>query len=159
LFPQLSNLFIFPDCFGRRYLHDMALCQHTRHMRRWGPIMSRDYLLPFLILPSLSLTLLSLYLLVPIQNDGALGLSSNDDELVRWRKTSETTAGSCDGACRAIRHDGLVWQSGSCGGARGEIKKEGSHMTRGTHHHMYFACGTHHHICENHPLKQPRDLK
>jgi hypothetical protein len=72
-------------------------------------MMSRDYLLPFLILPSLSLTFLSLYLLIPIQNDGALGSSSNDDELVRWRKTSETAAGSCDGACRAIRHGGLVW--------------------------------------------------
>jgi hypothetical protein len=35
-------------------------------------MMSRDYLLPFLILPSLSLTLLSLYLLTPIQNDGSL---------------------------------------------------------------------------------------
>jgi hypothetical protein len=72
-------------------------------------MISRDYRLPFLILPSLSLTLLSLYLLIPIENDRALGSSSNDDELVRWRKTSETAAGSCDGACRAIRHDGLVW--------------------------------------------------
>jgi hypothetical protein len=71
-------------------------------------MMSYDYLLPFLSLPSLSLTLLPLYLLIPIQNDGALGSASNDDELVRWRKMSETTAGSCDGACRAIRHDGLV---------------------------------------------------
>jgi hypothetical protein len=72
-------------------------------------MMSCDYLLPFLIPPSLSLTLLSLYLLIPIQNDGALGLSSNDDELVWWRKRSETAAGSYDGACRAIRHNGLMW--------------------------------------------------
>jgi hypothetical protein len=46
-------------------------------------MMSCDCLLPFLILPSLSLTLLSLYLLIPIQKDGAIGSSSNDDELVR----------------------------------------------------------------------------
>jgi hypothetical protein len=93
-------------------------------MRRWDPMMSHDYLLPCLILHSLSLTLLSLYLLISIQNDGALRSSSNDDELVRWRKTSEIAAGSCDGACRAKEHDGLVWQSGSCGRARGERKKE-----------------------------------
>jgi hypothetical protein len=65
-------------------------------MQRWDPMMSRDYLLPFLILPFLSLTLLSLCLLIPIQNNGVLGSSSNDDELVRWRKTSETVADSCD---------------------------------------------------------------
>jgi hypothetical protein len=51
-------------------------------------MMSRDYLLPFLILPSLSLTLLSLYLLIPIQNDGALG-------------RRPTTTSSCGGERRA----------------------------------------------------------
>jgi hypothetical protein len=53
-------------------------------------------------------------------------VDSNGGKLVRWRKTRETTVGSCDGACRAIRHEGLVCQSqnGSCGRARGERTKE-----------------------------------
>jgi hypothetical protein len=28
---------------------------------------------------------------------------------VWWRKTRETTAGTCDGARGAVRHEGLVW--------------------------------------------------
>jgi hypothetical protein len=53
-------------------------------------------------------------------------VDSNGGKLVQWRKTRETTTGSCGGACKAIRHEGLVWQSqnGSCGRARGERKKE-----------------------------------
>jgi hypothetical protein len=87
-------------------------------MQRWDPMMSCDYLLPFLVPPSLYLTLLSLCLVIPIQNDGALGSSSNDDELVRWRKTSETAAGSC------VEHAERYGTTGSCGRARGERKKK-----------------------------------
>jgi hypothetical protein len=77
--------------------------------------MSRDYLLPFLILPFLSLTLLSLCLLIPIQNDGVLGSSSNDDELVRGERRAKLrqtpviehaerygTTGSCGKAARVV---------------------------------------------------------
>jgi hypothetical protein len=86
-------------------------------MRRRDPMISRDYRLPFLILPSLSLTLLSLYLLIPIENDRALGSSSNDDELVRWRKTSETAVAP------VMEHAERYSTTGSCGRARGERKK------------------------------------
>jgi hypothetical protein len=50
---------------------------------------------------------------------------------------------------------------GSCGRARTThvVEREGRHIARETHHHMYLACGIHHHIMRNHPLKQSRDLK
>jgi hypothetical protein len=50
-------------------------------------------------------------------------VDSDGGRLVRWRKTRETTASSCDGARRAIRHGGLVWRSldGSCGRERGAV--------------------------------------
>jgi hypothetical protein len=73
-------------------------------------------------------------------------------------KDDRNCGGSCDGACRAIRHDGLVWQSGSCGRARGEKKKEATWHVRPT-----ITCTSHVGLiitlCENHPLKQPRDPK
>jgi hypothetical protein len=95
---QLSNMFIFGpstiksiyfflDSFGRWYSHDVALGQHARYMWRWDPCHVAIFS-PFLILPSISLTLLSLYLLIPIQNDGALGSSI------------PTTASSCGGERR-----------------------------------------------------------
>jgi hypothetical protein len=89
-------------------------------------------------------------------------VDSNGSKLVRWRKTRETTTGSCDGACKAIRHEGLMWQSqnGSCGRARGERKKEDTKHARGTHHHICtYHVGFIITLCENHPLKQSRDLK
>jgi hypothetical protein len=52
----------------------VALGQHVRYMWRWDPCHVASFS-SFLILPSLSLTLLSLYLLIPIQNDRALGSS------------------------------------------------------------------------------------
>jgi hypothetical protein len=81
-------------------------------------MMSRDYLLPFLILPSPSLTLLSLHLLIPIQNDGALGSSSNDDELVRWRKTTETAGAP------VMEHAERYGTTGSCGRAARVVEQE-----------------------------------
>jgi hypothetical protein len=67
----------------------------------------------FLILPSLSLTLLYLYLLIPIQNDGALGSSI------------PTAASSCGGERREKLRRALVMEhaerygmKGSCGRAR-----------------------------------------
>jgi hypothetical protein len=68
---------------------------------------------PFLILPSLSLTLLSLYLLIPIQNDGGLGSSI------------PTAASSCGEERReklrqapVIEHAERYVTKGSCGRAR-----------------------------------------
>jgi hypothetical protein len=76
-----------------------------------GP-MSRGYLLPLshssIPLPNTSFSLS--HHPYPKRRSSRV-VDSNDGKLVRWRKTRETTAGSCDGACRAIRHEGLVWQS------------------------------------------------
>jgi hypothetical protein len=81
--------------------------------------MSRGYFSPFLILPSLTLTLLSLYLLIPIQNDEALGSSI------------PTAVTSCGGERREklrrppmMEHTERYDTKGSCGRARGERKEE-----------------------------------
>jgi hypothetical protein len=110
-----------------------------------GP-MSRGYLLPLshssFPLPNTSFSLSSHP--YPERRSSRV-VDSNSGKLVRWRKTRETARGSCDGACRAIRHEGLVWQSqnGSCCRARGERKKEDTEHVWPT---MYLACGIHHHI-------------
>jgi hypothetical protein len=83
--------------------------------------MSRGYLLPLSHLPSLSLILLSLYLITLNQNDGALGSSI------------PTAASSCGGERReklrrapVMEHAERYGTKGSCGRARGERKKEGT---------------------------------
>jgi hypothetical protein len=160
--PQLSNMFIFCpstiksiyfslDYFGRWHSHDAALGQHAKYMWRWDPCHVAVFF-PFLILPSLSLTLLSLYLLIHIQKDGALGSSiptaASSCGGERWEKLRQapvmehaerySTMGSCA--------ERLVWYSK-------RREKGGSYKARGTHHHMYLACETHHHIMRKSPSK------
>jgi hypothetical protein len=120
--PQLSNMFIFLSLNSQIYLFFLWLfwkviftwrgagstCQVHVEV---GP-MSHGYLFPLshssFPLPNTSFS--------PSphpypERRSSRVVDSNDGKLVRWRKTRETTAGSCDGACRAIRHEGLVWQS------------------------------------------------
>jgi hypothetical protein len=107
----LKSIYFFFDSFGRWYSHDAALGQHVRYMWRWDPC-HMAILSPFLILHSISLTLLSLYLLIPIQNDGALGSSI------------PTAASSCGGERReklrrvpVMEHAERYDTKGSCGRA------------------------------------------
>jgi hypothetical protein len=127
--PQLSNMFIFSpstiksiyfflDSFEKWYSHDVALGQHARYMWKRDPCHVAIFF-PFLILPSLSLTLLSLYLPIPIQNGRALGSSI------------PTATSSCGGERReklrrapVMEHAERYDTKGSCGRARGERKKE-----------------------------------
>jgi hypothetical protein len=90
----------------------MALGQHVRYMWRWDQCHVAIFS-PFLILPSLSLTHLSLYLLIPIQNDGAL------------ESSIPTAASSCRGERReklrltpVMEHAERYGTKGSCGRAR-----------------------------------------
>jgi hypothetical protein len=153
LVSQLSTLFIFPWLFGRWYSHDVALGQHTRHMRRWDPMMSHDYLLPFshssFPLPNTSFSLSHPY---PERRSSRIVVQR--DELVRWRETSELRRAPV--MEHAERYDTST--TGSCGRARGERKKEatwhvGPTITRTSHVWLIIT------LCENHPLKQSRDLK
>jgi hypothetical protein len=125
--PQLANMFIlslnyqiyfFLDTFESdirmtwRWVNMPGTCGCGTHVT-W---LSSS---PFLILPSLSLTLLSLCLLILIQNDRALGSSI------------PTAASSCGGERReklrrapAMEHAERYDTKGSCGRARGERKEE-----------------------------------
>jgi hypothetical protein len=135
--PQLSNMFIFvPSTIKSIYFFPWLFWKVIFAWRGAGSTcqvhvevgpMSRGYLLPLshysFPLPNTSFSLSPHP--YPERRSSRV-VDSNGGKLVRWRKTRETTTGSCDGACRAIRHEGPVWQSqnGSCGRTRGERKKE-----------------------------------
>jgi hypothetical protein len=118
--PQLSKMFIFdPSTIKSIYFSSTVLERDIRMTWRWvnipGACGGGTHDVTWLSSPlshssfPLPNTSFSLSPHPYPEWRSSLGSSSNDDELVRWRKTSETAAGSCDGACRAIRHDGLVW--------------------------------------------------
>jgi hypothetical protein len=135
--PQLSNMFIFgPSTIKSIYFFPWLFLKvifawrgagSTCHVHvEVGP-MSCGYLLPLshssFLLPNISF---SLFPHPYPERRSSRVADSNNGKLVQWRETRGTTTCSCDGACRGIRHEGLVWQSqnDSCGRARGERNKE-----------------------------------
>jgi hypothetical protein len=132
----------------------VALGQHVRYMWRWDPCHVAIFS-PFFILPSLSLTLFSLYLLIHIQNDGALGSSI------------PMAASSCGGERReklwwapVMEHAKRYGTKGSCGRARTarvieqeERERRKTQSTWDPPSHMYLSCGIHHHIMRKPPPK------